>query len=340
MEQHVGTDVISAGFPCQAFSRVGHRQGYNARGQVIFHLIQLCWVFRPRFMVLECVWPFFENPLWVEPVCEYFRGMGYGISIRKEQASNYLAQVRTRGILTATRADHWGQAMGPLRALFIGSLPPRHATVGFVGVLGPHSPEDSPLYFSEDQIRRYSPGKYLRDSWPWGGYTRTLKGESVLPTILRPYGWTAETFAASNKGWHGFFADTPRGPRFFSPRELAVAQGFPWGFTLPGCRTQAWQLLGNFVPPPMAYLGLIGPAVAICGVEQGMPSADWAAEGFRRCCQASDGAWERVLEPGPGARTARSPTRSRFPPGHRKQPRADGSFLAIGRPRWPSPRSP
>ena len=62
--RHVGTDVISAGFPCQAFSRVGLRQGYrDARGQVIFHLIQLCWVLRPRFMVLECVWPFFVNPV-------------------------------------------------------------------------------------------------------------------------------------------------------------------------------------------------------------------------------------------------------------------------------------
>ena len=55
--RHVGTDIISAGFPCQAFSKVGLRQGYrDARGQVIFHLIQICWVLRPRFMVLECVW--------------------------------------------------------------------------------------------------------------------------------------------------------------------------------------------------------------------------------------------------------------------------------------------
>ena len=66
--------------------------------------------------------------------------MGYGKSIRKEQASNYLAQVRTRGILTVTRADYWDLAMGPLRALFMGSPPPRHATVGSVGVLGPHPP--------------------------------------------------------------------------------------------------------------------------------------------------------------------------------------------------------
>ena len=40
--RHVGTDVVSAGFPCHAFSRVGFRQGYrDARGQVMFHFIQL-----------------------------------------------------------------------------------------------------------------------------------------------------------------------------------------------------------------------------------------------------------------------------------------------------------
>ena len=57
--RHGGTDIISAGFPCQAFNRVGLRQGYrDARGQVIFHLIHMCWVLRPKFMALECVWPF------------------------------------------------------------------------------------------------------------------------------------------------------------------------------------------------------------------------------------------------------------------------------------------
>ena len=148
----------------------------------------------------------------------------------------------------------------------------------------------------------------------------------MLPTILRSYGWAAETFAASGKGWHGFFADTPRGPRFLSSRELAVAQGFPWGFTLPGCRTQAWQLLGNSVPPPMAYLGLVGPAAALRGLELEVQGGDWAAEGFRRCCQASDGAWVPDQEPRRRVRTAHSPGRSRSPPGHRRQPRNNGGF--------------
>ena len=146
----------------------------------------------------------------------------------------------------------------------------------------------------------------------------------MLPTILRSYGWAAEAFAASGKGWHGFFADSPHGPRFLSPRELAVARGFPWGFTLPGCRTQAWQLLGNSVPPPMAYLGLVGPAAALRCPELEVQGDDWAAEGFRRCCQASDGA--RVPDRGARRliRTAHSPERSRSPPGHRRQLRVNG----------------
>lgn len=110
------------------------------RARSFFHLIQLCWVLRPAFMVLECVWPFSESPQWLEPVCEYFRSMVYGLIIRKEQAFDYLAQVRTRGILTATRHDYWHLALGPLRALFSGTPLPRPATVGSARVLGPHPP--------------------------------------------------------------------------------------------------------------------------------------------------------------------------------------------------------
>ena len=47
-----------------------------------------------------------------------------------------------------------------------------------------------------------------------------------------------------------------------------MAQGFPWGFALPPCRTQAWQLLGNSIPPPIAYLGLLKPAAALQSLDE------------------------------------------------------------------------
>ena len=153
--------------------------------------------------------------------------MGYGLTIRKEQASDYLAQVRTRGVLTATKQDYWHLGAGQLRTLFTSSPPPRRVTVASARVLGPEPPEGSPLYLTDAQMAQYSPGEYRNYSWPWRGYTRMLSGASVMPTILRSYGRAAETFAPSDKGWHGFFAGSPRRPRFLHPRELAVAQGFP-----------------------------------------------------------------------------------------------------------------
>ena len=264
--------------------------------------------------------------------------MGYRISIRREQASDYLAQVRTRVILTATRADYWHHAMGPLRSLFTSSPPPKRATVGSANILRPHPPRGSPLDLSEYQTKRYSPGEYLRNSWPWREFTKTLRIDSVLPTILKSYGWAAETFAASDEGWYGFFADHPHGPRFLHPKGLAVAQCFPWGFALPSCHTQAWQLLGNSVPPSMAYLGLLAPAADLRGLAQEELGSNWAAEGFRRCCQANDGAWETNGGALGQAPTAHSPRRSRTPPRHQKRAQANEGIFAVRPPRWPSPQ--
>ena len=75
-----------------------------------------------------------------------------------------------------------------------------------------------------------------------------------------------------------------------------MAQRFPCGLPLPSCSVQAWQLIGNSIPPPMAYLGLLGPAAAHQGWGLTGSGGNWAANGFRRCCRASDEAWEA----GPG----------------------------------------
>ena len=159
-----------------------------------------------------------------------------------------------------------------------------------------------------------------------------------MPTILRSYGRAAETFAPSDKGWHGFFASSPRGPRFLHPRELAVAQGFPWGFALPDNCTEAWQLIGNSIPPPMAYLGLLGPAAALGGLGPTHRKGTWAADGFLRCCRASNGAWGTPPPLRPATDEQRDDRRSRSPPRLRVEAGNRGQVLCARPPSWPTPQ--
>lgn len=51
-----GFDLLLAGFPCQAFSNVGRRLGFDdERGQLFFEIVRILRSYRPRFFVLENV---------------------------------------------------------------------------------------------------------------------------------------------------------------------------------------------------------------------------------------------------------------------------------------------
>eukprot|EP00972_Heterocapsa_arctica_P070380 10395390-Heterocapsa_arctica.AAC.1 len=108
-----GTDVITAGFPCQSFSGAGFKEGLNdPRGKIIFHIIEMCRAIRPPFLVLECVWEFFKNPTWRGTATDGFGELGYHCHVRQEQAARYLPQYRSRGIMIVTRDDIFNRAMG------------------------------------------------------------------------------------------------------------------------------------------------------------------------------------------------------------------------------------
>eukprot|EP00972_Heterocapsa_arctica_P060942 8988534-Heterocapsa_arctica.AAC.1 len=73
---------------------------------------------------------------------------------------------------------------------------------------------------------------------------------------MHAYG-TAQTFWHFHKGIHGFIRPTSFGGyRFYTPRELLVAQGFPRHTVLPEDQTEAWELICNAIPPPLAAIGL------------------------------------------------------------------------------------
>ena len=150
--RHGGADIISASFPCQAFSRVGLRQGYrDARGQFIFHLIQMCWVPRPKFMVLECVWPSSRTPSGLSPCATTSAAWATGSPSRKNKPPTTWPRsapgVSSRLLGPITGAKPWGRCDPSSRV----RPPPSRAMVRSANVLGPHPPWGSPLYLLEDQ---------------------------------------------------------------------------------------------------------------------------------------------------------------------------------------------
>jgi hypothetical protein len=109
---------------------------------------------------------------------------------------------------------------------------------------------------------------------------------------MHSYGRAAEAFAIPGVKvpLHGFFrAVTGTQTRFYSPRELAVAQGFPWNTPLPGNHSHAWALLGNAIPPPMAATGLA--LAAFMASPPNIPPQEALPRIIRRLCDLSHGQW-------------------------------------------------
>eukprot|EP00972_Heterocapsa_arctica_P040935 6033548-Heterocapsa_arctica.AAC.1 len=94
---------------------------------------------------------------------------------------------------------------------------------------------------------------------------------------MHAYG-TAQQYWHLHQGIHGFIRPTSYGGyRFYTPRELLVAQGFPRHTVLPEEQTEAWELIGNAIPPPLAAIGLAPFAFLAAWhyVDPGTVSPDW-----------------------------------------------------------------
>mgnify|MGYP002041865679 FL=1 len=145
--------------------------------------------------------------------------------------------------------------------------PDLRPTVAAAGVMGPDPPQGSPLYLTPVQVEVYTPLVYRRQSWPWASYKRLPGPGDICPTVMESYGM-AQRFWGGKGGVHGFFRQVGDRFRFLSPEELLVVQGFPWGTPLPCSTEDAWGLIGNAVPPPMAAMGMVAVA-AWAGVVSG-----------------------------------------------------------------------
>lgn len=242
-------DVMLAGFPCQAFSIAGLRQGFDdekGRGNLFFELVRILEGHRPRVAFFENVKNLVshDNGNTFKVICAQLDELGYRYSYKVLNAMEYgnVAQNRERIYIVAFRdSEDYERFQWP---------EPIPLTSTVRDIIDFDSPVDEKYY--------YTPGKYkdsiynaivegMADDDPndpaiyqWRRqYVRKNKS-GVVPTLT----------ANQGEGGHNVcLIKTQFGIRKMTPRECFNTQGFPSTFVLPTDQSESrlYKQAGNSV---------------------------------------------------------------------------------------------
>lgn len=104
--EHIDFDLLTGGFPCQAFSMMGKQKGFeDDRGTMFFQIEKILDLKRPRFVILENVKNLISHDkgkTFKEIKCR-LEGLGYNVYYDVFNTADFkLAQKRSRVIIFAT----------------------------------------------------------------------------------------------------------------------------------------------------------------------------------------------------------------------------------------------
>lgn len=105
-------DVLTAGFPCQPFSKAGEQLGFShtLQGQLFFRVLDILREKRPRYFILENVPNILrhQNGLTLETMKRELKALGYHVDVKKFSPHEFgVPQIRERayfvGSLSSTQ---------------------------------------------------------------------------------------------------------------------------------------------------------------------------------------------------------------------------------------------
>ena len=226
-------DVVVGGFPCQAFSIAGYRQGFDdekGRGELFFELVRVLENKRPRVALFENVKNLVghDNGNTFRVICEQLDLLGYHYTYQVLNAMNFgnVPQNRERIYIVAFRdVEDYNRFSWPL------PIPLTHSVKDVIDF---ENKVDEKYY--------YTKGKYKGDIveqlelamkndeekypaiYQWRRkYVRQNKS-GVVPTLT----------ANQGEGGHNVcLIKTKFGIRKMTPRECFNTKGFPKNFKLP-----------------------------------------------------------------------------------------------------------
>ncbi|MBO4374880.1 MAG: DNA (cytosine-5-)-methyltransferase [Lachnospiraceae bacterium] len=236
-------DILTAGFPCQAFSSVGLQQGFDdPRGNLFFEVMRVIKTSKPRVVFLENVANLVKHDegRTFETIKSLLEEQNYNVVYEIMNAKEYgnLPQQRNRIYIVAFKYK---------KDLAKFSFPSRIPLTRTSFDLFDKDKKESKYYMDGhrmwDRMMEYMTERdrvYRFTDW---GLSRSLPG--ICPTLLAAMGSRFERIP--------FFYDD-YSVRLMTPRECARLQGFPEKYILPETNEkQVYKQIGNSVAVPVVY---------------------------------------------------------------------------------------
>ncbi len=235
-------DILLAGFPCQPFSIIGKRKGFeDMRGTLFFDIARILREKHPSAFVLENVKLLVghNKGRTLARILETLRECGYRVSYRVLNALDFgLPQKRERVfIIGFRRACHfeWPSDDIPMKPLS--------------DILEKNVPEK---YYASERIRK----KRLKKCKPTKEPTIWHENKSGHVSV--------NPFSCALRAGASYNYLLVNGKRRLTPREMVRLQGFPDSFKIVCNDYQARKQAGNSLPVPVAK-DIIKNVIKACG---------------------------------------------------------------------------
>jgi DNA (cytosine-5)-methyltransferase 1 len=223
-------DVLFAGFPCQPFSIIGNRLGFDdIRGTLFFEIARILKYKnnKPRFFILENVKQLVghNNGNTLQTILQSLSDLGYKVYWNILNALNYgLPQKRERTII-----------VGFLNHTISFQFPKSTETIKLEDILEQDSNVD-PKYFASENIVNKRQAKHISKYYPSIWHENKSGNISSYPYSCALRAGASYNYLLVN------------GRRRLTPREMLRLQGFPDNYNIVCNDSQTRKQAGNAVP--------------------------------------------------------------------------------------------
>jgi DNA (cytosine-5)-methyltransferase 1 len=227
-------DIVTAGFPCQPFSSIGKRQGFEhkTQGTLFYDVARIIAHHKPKGFLLENVSGLVTHDKGntLTTIIETLEEMNYSVNYKILDSADFgVPQKRQRIYIV-------GFNKGKIRKADFAFPKPRNSRVGIGKFVETGHPELS--------ISKHLQSVYIYKEDDGRPEVITPKSDFPVKTLVASYHKIQRLTGT-------FVKDGPTGLRLLSANECKAIMGFPKSFKVPVSRTQMYRQFGNSVAVPV-----------------------------------------------------------------------------------------